>query len=83
LRQINDAYRILIGKPEGKGSIVRPKQISKNVKYVYVVWKCVLDSTDSGWDPVDLYTTCMPMVTVLLNLWVGGVSWSSNQLTAS
>ena len=33
---MNDAYRILIGKPAGKGSVVRPKQISKNVKYVYV-----------------------------------------------
>ena len=36
LRQLNEAYRILTGKPKGKGSVARPKQISKNVKYVYV-----------------------------------------------
>jgi hypothetical protein len=36
LRQMNESYRILIGKPEGKESVVRPRQISKNVKYVYV-----------------------------------------------
>jgi hypothetical protein len=35
LRQMNEAYRILTGKPEGKESVVRPKQISKKVTYVY------------------------------------------------
>jgi len=33
---MNEMYRILIGKPEGKESVVRPKQISKNVNYVCV-----------------------------------------------
>lgn len=47
------------------------------------MWKCVLDSTGSGLDPVDMYTTCMPMVTILLKLWVGVMSWPSDQLTAS
>jgi len=38
---MNEVYRILIGKLKGKGSVVRPKQISKNVKYVHVECKNV------------------------------------------
>ena len=34
MREMKEAYRTLIGKSEGKSPVVRPKHISKKVKYV-------------------------------------------------
>jgi hypothetical protein len=34
MREMKEAYRTLIGKSEGKRPVVRPKHISKKVKYV-------------------------------------------------
>jgi len=48
---MRNAYKILVGKPVGKGPLGRPRRTCKDIKCIlrHKVGKCGLDAHGSGW----------------------------------
>jgi hypothetical protein len=51
MRKMRNAYKILAGKPEGKGVLERPRHIWKdNIKMILKLYQpCVVTYTQSSW----------------------------------
>jgi hypothetical protein len=64
--EMSDAYRILVGKPEGKGPLWRPRyRLENNIKIDIerIVWECVdwiylVQNTDHLWAVVNTVMNC-------------------------